>query len=161
MTNTRTYLAVALLLASIGSAHAGMSGTSARVQQHAISEAQGAVQAPPPAANPVAQAPQRQQGPARQQQPQARPSGGNFDGVWATTASPGCGLAARSAVEIVRGRISGSGISGSVTPSGQVRTVAHGGGASVISTGRIVGNSASGTYEVSNGCIGTWTASKV
>ena len=152
--NTRIYLALAVLLASIGSqqAHAGMSGMSDRIQQHAAREVQGSL---PPA--PAAQAPQRQQAPVRLQ---ARPQGGNFDGVWAVSASPGCGLAENSAVEVIRGRIVAPGVSGSVDAAGNVRTVGHGGGLSVISTGRTGPTAGSGTYTVSNGCTGTWTSRK-
>ena len=160
MTKGKTYLAIALLAATIGShqAQAGMSGTSARVEQQNVSQAQGAIQAPPPAAIPVVQALARQ-APARQPQ-QARPSGASFDGVWAVSASPGCGLAESSAVEVVRGRIVAPGVSGSVDSAGNVRTVGHGGGLSVISTGRTGLTAGSGTYTVSNGCTGTWTSRK-
>jgi hypothetical protein len=162
MTKQGTFLIALLMTAAIGSqAYAGMSGTSARVQQITNSEAQAAVQAPQPQARPQVQsAAQQRRAPARQEQA-ARPSGSTFDGIWSVTNSPGCGLAPRSAVEVVRGRISGPGISGIVHPSGSVRTVAHGGGLSVISTGRTSPTSGSGTYEVSNGCTGTWTARKV
>ena len=162
MTKQGTFLVALLITAAIGSqAHAGMSGTSARVQQITNSEAQAEVQTPPAQAQPQVQpAPQQRRAPARQKQA-ARPSGSSFDGIWSVTNSPGCGLARRSAVEVVRGRISGPGLSGRVDPSGSVRTVAHGGGLSVIGTGPASPTSGSGTYEVSNGCTGTWTARKV
>lgn len=158
MTHHKTFALVALLAATIGShqAQAGMSGTSARLQQQTISQAQGSVQAP---VRPVAQAPVRP-APVRREQA-ARPSAGNFDGVWAVASSPGCGLAARSAVRVVRGRIVGDGVSGSVDASGNVRTVSYGGGLSVISKGHVSGAAGSGTYEVSNGCTGTWVSQKV
>jgi len=63
-------------------------------------------------------------------------------------------------VQVRGGRISGQGLSGSIDAAGNVRTVARGGGLSVISTGRASGATASGGYRVSNGCTGTWTASK-
>ena len=81
-----------------------------------------------------AQAPQRRSV-ARPEQA-AQPSGGGFDGTWAVASSPGCGLVARSAVRVARGRISGQGVSGSIDASGNVRTVSYGGGLSVISRGR-------------------------
>ena len=161
MTKQGTFLIALLTTAAIGSqAHAGMSGTSARVEQITNSEAQAAVQASQPQARPQQAAPQQRRAPARPEQA-ARPSGSSFDGIWSVTNSPGCGLAPRSAVEVIRGRISGPGLSGKVDPSGSVRTVAHGGGLSVISTGHTSPTSGSGTYEVSNGCTGTWTARKV
>lgn len=163
MTHHKIFALVALLVASVGSqqAQAGMSGMSARVQQQSISESQAAVQAPAPApVRPVAQVPVRP-APVRRAQA-ARPSGGgNFDGVWSVTASPGCGLIPRSAVQVVRGRIIGDGVNGSVDPAGNVRTVSYGGGVSVISRGRTSATVGSGTYEVSNGCTGTWVSQKV
>jgi hypothetical protein len=162
MSKGKTVFLLALLLTvAIGSheAEAGMSGMSDRVQRLNAVEAQASVQAPLPApAKPVAQAQARPAPVRREQAP--RPSGGSFDGVWAVNASPGCGLAARSAVEVVRGRIS-EGVSGSVDGSGNVRTVGYGDGLSVISTGRVSGSGGSGTYEVSNGCTGTWVSQKV
>jgi hypothetical protein len=153
----KTFLVLALLMAAIGShqAQAGMSGTSARVQQISNSEAQAAIHAPPPAARPQVQAPRRQP-----QQQQQRPVGGNFDGVWAVSSSPGCGLDERSAVEVRNGRVIAPGLSGSVDAKGNVRTVFHGGGVSIISTGRSGPTQGSGTYTVSNGCTGTWTSQK-
>lgn len=163
MTKQTTLLIALLVAAATGSqAHAGMSGTSARVQETNNTEAQAAVQAKPqrsPLARPEAAVPPQR--PAARQEQGARPSGSAFDGIWSVRTSPGCGLAPRSAVEVVRGRISAPGLSGSVDPSGRVRTVAHGGGLSVISTGHTSPTSGSGTYEVSNGCTGTWTSSKV
>jgi hypothetical protein len=158
MTHHKTLMLLAFLAATIvsQSANAGMSGTSARVEQQSAKETQAAIQAP--AAKPVVQGPVRPAPARRDQAPQ--PTGGNFDGVWATRASPGCGLAEHGAVQISRGRIAGQGLSGSVDANGNVRTVARGGGLSVSSTGRIGPTTGSGTYTVSNGCTGTWTAQK-
>ena len=105
-----------------------------------------------------AQAPQRRSV-ARPEQA-GQPSGGGFDGNWAVASSPGCGLVARSAVRVARGRIRGQGVSGSIDASGNVRTVSYGGGLSVISKGRVSGTSGSGTYRVSTGCTGTWVAQR-
>lgn len=163
MTNGKTLLIALAMAAAIGGqAHAGMSGTSERVQKLNTTEANAAV---PPQAHAPAPPPQRRAAakPERSERG-ARPaqaSGGNFDGVWAVSSSSGCGLSERSAVEVRRGRISGQGVSGSIDAGGNVRTVGYGGGLSVISKGRAAGSSASGTYEVSNGCTGTWSASKV
>jgi hypothetical protein len=153
MTNRTVHFLLALLAtAAIASeAQAGMSGTSEQVQQQSITQAQ----APPQP---------RQQ--VQQRRSVVRPdqvvpsSGGNFDGIWAVASSPGCGLVARSAVQVTRSRIRGDGVSGSIDAAGNVRTVSYGGGLSVISKGRVSGTSGSGTYEVSNGCSGTWVAKK-
>ena len=148
------FLLALLMTAAISSqAQAGMSGTSERLQQQNIIQAQAAV--PPQAKQRATQRPSI----ARPSQP-TRSSGGNFDGIWAVSSSPGCGLVTRSAVQVIRGRISGQGVSGIVDASGNVRTVGYGGGLSVISRGRVSGASGSGTYKVSNGCTGAWTARK-
>jgi len=141
----KTWMLFALLAATVVShaAHAGMSGTSARVQQQSASEAQNAAQTPPP----VAQAPVVQ--------PQANP----FDGTWAVNHSPGCGLG-RGSVQVSRGRILGRGVSGTIDADGNVRTRGGGGALTTIGAGRVSGATGSGTYQVSNGCSGTWTARK-
>jgi hypothetical protein len=157
MNSFRIHFLLALLAtAAISSqAQAGMSGTSERVQQQTITQAQASA---PPQPKQQVQAQQRRSVARQEQAP--RSSGGSFDGIWAVASSPGCGLVARSAVQVIRGRISGDGVSGSIDASGNVRTVGYGGGLSVISKGRVSGTSGSGTYEVSNGCTGTWVAQK-
>ena len=156
MSQGKTVFLLALLLtAAIGShqAEAGMSGMSDRVQRLNAAEAQASL---PPPAKPVVQAPSR---PA-QSAKSAKPSVGAFDGSWAVSSSPGCDLAARSAVQVSRGRIVGQGVSGSVDANGNVRTIGYGEGISVVSQGRVSGAAGSGTYSVSNGCTGTWVAHK-
>ena len=157
MTNRTIYFRFALLAtAAVSSqARAGMSGTSERVEQQNTTEAQAEVHA---AAASSGAAPQR--GSVARPEQAARPAGGGFDGTWAVASSPGCGLIARSAVQVARGRIRGQGVSGSIDASGNVRTVSYGGGLSVISKGRVSGTSGSGTYQVSTGCTGTWVAQK-
>jgi hypothetical protein len=156
MTNRTLYFALALLATAASSqAQAGMSGTSERLQQLNTTQAQAGVPAQP---KPQTQAQQRRSV-ARPEQA-ARPSGGSFDGIWALASSPGCGLVARSAVQVIRNRISGDSVSGTIDAAGNVRTVSYGGGLSVISKGRVSGTSGSGTYAVSNGCTGTWVAQK-
>lgn len=157
MTNRAVYFALALLMTAAISSHAqaGMSGTSERAEQQNITQAQAAA---PPQSKPQAQAPQRRSVAGPQQA--ARPSVGSFDGIWAVASSPGCGLVARSAVQVTRNRISGDGVNGTIDSSGNVRTVSYGGGLSVISRGRVSGSSGSGTYVVSSGCTGTWVAQK-
>lgn len=156
------FLLALLLTAAIGShqAEAGMSGMSDRVQRLNAAEAQAAL---PPPAKPVVQAPSRPV-PVRPEQSakpsSAKPSVGAFDGTWTISSSPGCDLAARSAVQVSRGRIVGQGVSGSVDANGNVRTSGYGEGISVVSQGRVSGAAGSGTYSVSNGCTGTWVAHK-
>lgn len=161
MSQGKTVFLLALLLtAAIGShqAEAGMSGMSDRVQRLNAVEAQASL---PPPAKPVVQAPSRP-APVRPEQSAkaAKPSVGAFDGAWTVSSSPGCDLAARSAVQVSRGRIVGQGVSGSVDANGNVRTSGYGEGISVVSQGRVSGAAGSGTYSVSNGCTGTWVAHK-
>ena len=154
MSKQATFVIALAIAAAISSyAHAGMSGTSDRLQQTTNSEARATAPTQP-------QTNQQVKAPPQRQAPAGAPSGGNFDGHWAVSSSPGCGLSARSAVQVKGGRISGQGLSGSIDAAGNVRTVARGGGLSVVSTGRASGATASGGYRVSNGCTGTWTASK-
>jgi hypothetical protein len=155
MRHHKTFALLAMLAATViaQSANAGMSGTSARVQQQFVSEAQSAVQAPAPAA----QAAVRPAPPRHEQAPQ--PQASPFDGTWAVNHSPGCGLG-RGSVRISRGRISGPGVSGTVDAAGNVRTRGGGGELTTTGAGRISSVAGSGTYEVSNGCSGTWTAHK-
>jgi hypothetical protein len=148
MTHHGTFALVALLVATFGSqVQAGMSGTS----REGVSQAHASVPASAPA----------RARPAQVRREPAPPLEGDFDGVWTVVSSPGCGLVARSAVQVVHGRIIGERVTGSVDAAGNVHTVARGGGVSVISKGRTSPTSGSGTYKVSNGCTGTWVSRKV
>jgi hypothetical protein len=85
--------------------------------------------------------------------------GGNFDGAWMVT-SVACGGSSTGAVVVTSGRIIAQGVSGTVSPSGGVRTVGNFNGVAVTSSGRLSGRSGSGSFKRSDGCNGTWTASK-
>jgi hypothetical protein len=85
--------------------------------------------------------------------------GGNFDGAWATV-SVGCGGTANGAVVITSGRILGEGLSGHISPNGFATATGAAGGVSWTSSGRFSSRSGSGSYRRSDGCSGTWTASK-
>jgi hypothetical protein len=85
--------------------------------------------------------------------------GGNFDGAWMVT-SIGCGGTTTGAVVVTSGRIIAEGVSGTVSPSGGVRTVGNFSGVAVNSSGHLSGRSGSGSFRRSDGCGGTWTASK-
>ena len=108
--------------------------------------------------------------PARRSKPRAEPEeprrasrrsggGGNFDGAWIVN-SVGCGGTSRGAVVVTSGRIIGEGVSGTVSGSGGVRTIGNFSGVSVTSSGHLSGRSGSGAFRRSDGCNGTWTASK-
>jgi hypothetical protein len=110
--------------------------------------------------------------PARRSKPRAEPEeprraarksggggGGNFDGAWMVT-SVGCGGTTTGAVVVTSGRIIAQGVSGSVSSGGGVRTVGNYNGVAVTSSGHLSGRSGSGRFRRSDGCGGTWTASK-
>jgi hypothetical protein len=85
--------------------------------------------------------------------------GANFDGAWATV-SVGCGGTTSGAIVITSGRIVGEGLSGHVSPSGSATAAGAAGGVSWTSSGRFSSRSGSGSYRRSDGCVGSWTASK-
>jgi len=85
--------------------------------------------------------------------------GGNFDGAWSVT-SVGCGGSSTMGIVITSGRIVGEGLSGSVGPSGAASSVWHGGGITSNGSGRFSGRSGSGSFRRTDGCSGTWSASK-
>jgi hypothetical protein len=88
--------------------------------------------------------------------------GGNFDGTWAS-ASFGrttCSDKTTAVVAISGGRMVSDGFTGTVSGSGAVRGVWAGSGLSATVTGRISGNSGSGTFRRSDGCEGGWTLNR-
>ena len=111
--------------------------------------------------------------PARRSKPRAEPEeprraarrsgggggGGNFDGAWMVT-SVGCGGSTRGAVIVTSGRIIAEGVSGTVSAGGGVRTVGNFQGTTVTSSGRLSGRSGTGSFRRSDGCSGSWSASK-
>jgi hypothetical protein len=85
---------------------------------------------------------------------------GNFDGAWAVSSmGTPCGSAAETLV-ISSGRISGQLSSGQVSPNGSTTSSGSAGGLSWNSTGRFSARSGSGSFRRSDGCVGTWSASK-
>ncbi|MFZ5739354.1 MAG: hypothetical protein ACOY6K_21000 [Pseudomonadota bacterium] len=98
----------------------------------------------------------------RERRSTRRSSGGgdSFDGAWlvASVGRP-CG-AASEAVLISSGRIVGQYTSGRVTANGQATGSGSSGGVSWTSSGKFSGRRGSGTFRRSDGCVGTWTASK-
>lgn len=85
--------------------------------------------------------------------------GGNFDGAWATV-SVGCGGTSNGAIVITSGRILGEGLSGHISPNGSATAAGAAGGVTWTSSGRFASRSGSGSYRRSDGCAGSWTASK-
>lgn len=85
--------------------------------------------------------------------------GGNFDGAWAVV-SVGCGGTTNGAIIITSGKILGDGLSGQVGPNGSATAVGAAGGVTWNSSGRFASRSGSGSFRRSDGCVGSWTASK-
>ncbi|UPJ53830.1 hypothetical protein IVB30_22475 [Bradyrhizobium sp. 200] len=109
--------------------------------------------------------------PARRSQPEAdeprrtgRKSGGgggNFDGAWMVySRGVTCQGTGSNAVVVTSGKIIGESARGTVSPDGRVYGTSTGNGITVITTGRLSGRSGGGTFRQSDGCTGTWTASK-
>ena len=73
--------------------------------------------------------------------------------------SVGCG-STRGAVVVTSRRVIGEGVTGTISPGGAVRTTGNFNGIVVISSGHVSSRSGSGSFRQSNGCGGTWTASK-
>lgn len=85
--------------------------------------------------------------------------GGSFDGAWVVT-SIGCGGTTSGAVVVSSGKVIGQGVSGTVSPSGAVRTVGQGDGVTFTGAGHLGARSGSGTWRRSDGCGGTWNSTK-
>lgn len=109
--------------------------------------------------------------PARRSEPEAdeprrasRKSGGgggNFDGAWIVNArGVTCQGTSSNAVVVTSGKIIGQTSRGTVSPDGRVYGTSSGNGLTVITTGRLSGRGGGGTFRQSDGCTGTWTASK-
>ncbi|WP_338701301.1 hypothetical protein V5279_19930 [Bradyrhizobium sp. 26S5] len=156
----RSLLFSALLLSALGStaalAQSGSSGGSIGNDEKSLSGSRAAprsVETDRPArrSKPEADEPRRA----------ARKSGGggSVDGAWVVT-SVGCGGTGSGAVVITSGRIIGEGLTGFVSPSGAARSVFQANGLTSIGSGRLSGRSGSGTFRRSDGCGGTWSATK-
>jgi hypothetical protein len=88
-------------------------------------------------------------------------SGNNFDGAWIVNAvGVTCSGTSSNAVVVTSGRIIGETASGKVSPNGTVHGTASGNGLTITTIGRLSGRSGGGTFRQSDGCTGTWTASK-
>jgi hypothetical protein len=86
--------------------------------------------------------------------------GGNYDGAWAILIA-GCGGTANTAVIITSGRIVGQNLTGRVGPNGSSTSVAtDSNGLTWNSSGRFSSRTGSGSFRRSDGCTGSWTASK-
>ena len=101
---------------------------------------------------------------ADESRPSARKDGGggnNFDGAWVVhSRGVTCQGTSSNAVVVTSGKIIGQTARGTVSPDGRVYATTADNGITVITTGRLSGRSGGGTFRQSDGCTGTWTASK-
>ena len=97
--------------------------------------------------------------PAEQAARPPQPSIGNFDGLWKFT-SAGCTHTGTLPAIITGGKIVVQGGSGQVDPDGTLHSVGAGNGMTLSAVGRLSGNTGSGTFNRSDGCIGSWIAIK-
>ncbi len=84
---------------------------------------------------------------------------GSFDGVWKFT-SAGCSHAGTLPAIITGGRIVVQGGSGQVDADGTLHSVGAGNGMTLAAVGRLSGNTGAGTFNRSDGCVGSWIAIK-
>lgn len=134
---------------SIGNDEKSLSGS--RVAPRAVEPSK-----PARRSKPEAEAPRR----ASRQSGAGGNGGGNFDGAWAVSSvGTPCG-GASEAVVITSGRIVGQWSSGHVSPNGSTTSSGAAGGVSWTSSGHFSARSASGSFRRSDGCVGSWTASK-
>jgi len=87
--------------------------------------------------------------------------GGNFDGAWIVTGvGVTCSRNSSNAIVVTSGKIIGNNVQGTVSPSGAVYGTSSGNGLTMTSIGRLSSRSGGGTFRVTDGCTGRWTASK-
>jgi Caspase domain len=106
----------------------------------------------------------------REEEPLRSPRGGevggtNFDGTWAYTGiGTNCRGSGSGFLVISGGLVSsknGRGI-GRVSPNGDYRAASVGDdGVALTASGRMSGNSGSGSYRRADGCVGRWTARRL
>jgi hypothetical protein len=91
--------------------------------------------------------------------PSAATDSDAFDGRWIFT-SAGCRYTGSIGATIRHGRVIVRGGGGEVSPDGMIHTVGAGGGMTLTAEGHLVGETGSGTFDRSDGCVGTWIAIK-
>jgi hypothetical protein len=83
----------------------------------------------------------------------------NFDGAWTFT-SAGCPYTGSLPAMITGGKILIRGGSGQVDPDGTLHSVGAGNGMTLTAIGQLSGDTGSGTFNRSDGCVGSWIAIK-
>jgi len=162
--SSRTSVLAALLLALAAPSALAQSGSAGGSIGNDEKSLSGPRQDSSPARSAEPAPSARRSKPAEEQRSSSRggggSGGGSFDGAWSVT-SVGCGGSSSGATVVTSGRVVGQGVSGTVSANGSVRTFGQGeGGITYTGAGRLSGRSGSGTFRRSDGCSGTWTASK-
>jgi hypothetical protein len=103
----------------------------------------------------------RERSPSKRSGSGASGKGGNFDGKWNSAAfGKNCSGGGTDVVTISGGQISGTGLTGTVSGSGSMNATWSGKGLSASISGRLSGTRGSGTFQRSDGCVGTLTLSR-
>ena len=97
----------------------------------------------------------------RDEMPVPAPQGdnGDFDGIWTFT-SAGCRYTGSLLAKIVGGKIIVRGGSGQVDRDGTLHSVGAGNGMTLTAVGQLSASTGSGTFNRSDGCVGSWIAIK-
>jgi hypothetical protein len=90
-------------------------------------------------------------------------SGSNFDGTWSYTGvATNCQGSASGTLVIAGGLISNKSGTGEVSPNGAYHSASVGDdGVAMTATGRMAGNTGSGSFRRADGCVGRWSARRV
>jgi hypothetical protein len=93
--------------------------------------------------------------------PREMPQAGSrdFDGNWIFTGA-GCPNPGSVLAKIIGGKIFVRGGGGRVDPDGSLHSVGAGNGITLTAVGQLSGNTGSGTFTQSDGCVGHWIAVK-
>jgi hypothetical protein len=96
-----------------------------------------------------------------EEMPRATPEEDNkgYDGAWTFT-SAGCRHTGSLVALIIDGKIVVRGGSGQVDPDGTLHSVGAAKGMTLSAVGRLSGNTGAGTFNRSDGCVGSWIAIK-
>ncbi|EJN08957.1 hypothetical protein PMI42_07025 [Bradyrhizobium sp. YR681] len=92
--------------------------------------------------------------------PQRSGGGGNYDGAWVLTSVGKTCAGSTDTVVITSGKMIGQYGTAQVSPNGATSGTGAAGGLSWTMSGRFSGRSGSGTFQRSDGCVGTWTGAK-
>jgi hypothetical protein len=102
--------------------------------------------------------PRKRSSPRKETASRSRRGGGagglaRYDGTWTAVLSASCSSGSGTLTGTVAGGlISGPLLSGTISPTGSFRIVGQDG---TVATGRVTGNTGSGTYKRADGCTGT------